>query len=330
MDSRGTLLLSRADIAALLTLKDCIPAVEEAFRSYTEGRSLATGLLHIDAPSGEFHIKAGGLKLNRTYFALKVNGGFFQNKLRYGLPNIQGTISLCDGDNGSPLALMDSIEITIKRTGATTAVAAKHLARPDSKTAVICGCGNQGRIQLRGLAEVLPIRRVFAFDQDGEQSERFAREMAAELGVSAAAARDLREALAEADVCVTCTPSRAPFIHKDDVPRGMFIAAVGADSPDKQELDAALLASAKVVVDILDQCINVGELHHAIRAGLLTRDGVHAELGEIVTGRKPGRTSPDEITVFDTTGTALQDTAAGVVVYEKAIQAGRGTWFRFA
>lgn len=330
MKSKGTLLLNRTEISSLVSLPECIRAVEEAFRSYAEGRSLATGLLHINTPRGEFHIKAGGLKLGRTYFALKVNGGFFENRVRYGMPNIQGTISLCDGDNGYPLALMDSIEITMKRTGAATAIAAKCLARPDSRTAVICGCGNQGRIQLRSLLEVLPIRRVFAFDPDAEQRDRFLQEMSHELEMNVTAAGDLREALMESDVCVTCTPSKAPFIRKEDVPKGMFLAAMGADSPDKQELDPRLLAGAKVVADILDQCVSVGELHHAIERGLLTRDSVHAELGEILTGRKTGRTSPDEITIFDATGTALQDTAAALLAYEKAIQSNQGVWFDFA
>jgi len=114
------------------------------------------------------------------------------------------------------------------------------------------------------------------------------------------------------------------------VPFGMFIAAVGADSPDKQELDAELLVGNRVVVDILDQCAHVGELHHALQRGLLTRGDVHAELGELVAGRKPGRTAPEEITIFDATGTALQDAAAAVVTYRKAVESGRGAWFDFA
>jgi len=116
----------------------------------------------------EFHIKAGGLRLGRTYFALKVNGSSFQNRERYDLPNIMGAIILFDGDNGYPLAVMDSIEITIQRTGAATAVAAKYLARTDATTATICGCGNQGRIQLKALKEVLPLERVYAFDMNRE------------------------------------------------------------------------------------------------------------------------------------------------------------------
>lgn len=253
MKALGTLLLNRSAISALLSLPECIRAVEDAFRSQAEGRSLSTGLLNIDARDGEFHIKAGGLRLNHTYFVVKVNGGFFENRTRYGMPNIQGTISLCDGENGFPLAVMDSIEITLKRTGAATAVAARHLARPESHTAVICGCGSQGRIQLQALVETLPIRHVFAFDQDSHQAASFADAMSKELHIDVAGTRDLAQALAASDVCVTCTPSRTPFLRKIDVPTGMFIAAVGADSPDKQELDPELLVGNRVIADILER-----------------------------------------------------------------------------
>ncbi|MFL5452514.1 MAG: ornithine cyclodeaminase family protein, partial [Myxococcales bacterium] len=129
-------------------------------------------------------------------------------------------------------------------------------------------------------------------------------------------------AVARSDVCVTCTPSRKPLLH--ELRPGIFVAAVGADSPDKQELDPALLASAKVVVDSLDQCAEIGELHHAIEAGSMRREDVHAEIGEIVAGRKRGRTDDEEITVFDSTGTALQDVAAAASVYAAATRLRRG------
>ena len=138
---RELLLLKRSEVAALLDLPDYIEIVEQAFRLFAEGKTLEPGLLHVDAAEGEFHIKAGGLTLEKTYFGLKANAGFFQNKIRYGLPNIQGLILLFDAEKGVPLAVMDSAEITIQRTGAATAVAAKYLAREDTTHATICGCG---------------------------------------------------------------------------------------------------------------------------------------------------------------------------------------------
>jgi alanine dehydrogenase len=138
-------------------------------------------------------------------------------------------------------------------------------------------------------------------------------------------AKDLRSALRESDVCVTCTPARRAFVMAADVPLGIFIAAVGADSQGKQELEPALVASATLVVDVLKQCAEIGELQHVLAAGLMTREQVHAELADVVVGRRPGRTRDDEITIFDSSGTALQDVAAAVAVYEKARATGCGT-----
>jgi alanine dehydrogenase len=317
-------ILTRTEISSLLTLADVLEAVEDAFRLYAEGRSLEPGLLHIDSPPGEFHIKAGGLRLERTFFALKVNGSFFHNRERYGLPNIQGAIILFDADYGYPLALMDSIEITIQRTGAAVAVAAKYLARPESSVVTICGCGNQGRIQLRALKRVLPIRQVFAYDAYQEVARRYAAEMSEELGITVVHELDLERAAQQSDVVVTCTPSKRFYLHKSYIKPGTFVAAVGADSHDKQELEPTLLVGSKVVVDLLDQCAHVGELHHALDAGLLTADDVHGELGAVVAGQIPGRTSAEEITILDATGTALQDTAAAVLAYQRAVEAGLG------
>jgi len=324
------LLLNRNEISSLLSLDDYINVVEQAFKLFAEGRTLGTGLLHINARAGEFHIKAGGLELGKPYFGLKVNGGFFQNQARFGLPNIQGAIYLADAENGSPLALLDSREITIKRTGAATAVAAKYLARPNSEVVTICGCGIQGRIQLEALTKVLPLKLALAYSRNTEKAKRFAQEMSVQLQFDVRPVANLALAIHVSDVCITCTPAKEFFIHKDDVSAGTFIAAVGADSPDKQELDPALLASSKLVVDILDQCERVGELHHAIAAGLMTRENVHAEIGEIVAGTSSGRSSDVEITIFDSTGTALQDVAAAAAVYERALQTGVGIQFQIS
>jgi alanine dehydrogenase len=329
MKQAGTLLLNRSVINSLLTLPDYINIVEQAFRLYAEKKTLALGLLHIGARNGEFHIKAGGLQLSKTYFGLKVNGGFFQNAKVFGMPNIQGLIILCDGENGYPLAIMDSIDITVKRTGAITAVAAKYLARPNSRTATICGCGTQGRIQLKYLQQILPLKKVYAYSRDEKESNQFAVEMSEELGIAVTAVPDLKMSVRESDVCVTCTPSREYYLKKDDVASGTFIAAIGADSPDKQELEPELMVSNKIVVDILKQCAEVGELHHAINKGLVSEKDVHAELGDIIAGHKPGRTSDEEIIVFDSTGTALQDVAVASAIYEKAINEGQGTFFNF-
>lgn len=319
-----TLILTRRDVRELLGLDECIAAVESAFRLHAEGKSLAPGVLAVPARDGGFHIKAAGLELGRHYFAAKTNANFSSNPSRHRLPAIQGVIVLCDADDGRPLAVMDSIEVTIRRTAAATAVAARWLARKDSATATICGCGNQGREQLRALSRVLPLARAHAYDADEAVARAYARELSDELGIEITPARDLASAVRDSDVCVTCTPSRAVFLMREHVRPGSFVAAVGADSPDKQELEPRLLAEAVLVVDVLEQCASIGELHHALAAGVLTRAAVHAELAEVLTGRRPGRQSDQEITIFDSTGTALQDVAAAAVVYEKAVESGRG------
>jgi alanine dehydrogenase len=318
------LLLTHSDVAALLDLPACVEAVEEAFRLHGAGKTAAPGILGFPYPGGGFHIKAAGLDLSRRYFAVKTNGNYSSNPERFGLPAIQGVIVLCDGENGSPLALLDSIEITVARTGAATAVAARHLARKGSKVATVCGCGNQGRVQLRALALVCPLVRAHVFDLDAVRAERFAGQMSQELEIDVRPTRDLRLALSESDVCVTCTPSRRFFLGREHVRPGTFVAAVGADSPEKQEIDPRLVASSKLVTDIRAQCASIGELHHALAEGLMSMENVHAELGEVVAGTKPGRESDSETIVFDSTGTALQDVAAAAVVYEKAVAAGAG------
>lgn len=319
-----TLILTRRDVAALLTLDEAIEAVERAFLLHAQGKTRTPGILGVPAVGGGFHVKAAGIELSRTYVAVKTNSNFPANPERFGLPAIQGVVVLADGDDGMPLAVMDSIEITSLRTGAATALAARLLARRDADVAAICGCGTQGRVQLRALSRVRSLQRAFAFDADPERSRSFAAEMTRELGVNVEPVSDAAAAARRSDLCVTCTPSRQPLLRRGDVPRGAFVAGVGADSSDKNELDPALLASSAVVVDVLKQCAEIGDLRHAIAAGLMTRADVRAELAEVVAGSKPGRASDDEVVVFDSTGTALEDVAAAAAVYEKAVERGAG------
>jgi alanine dehydrogenase len=313
------LFLDAAAVRDLLSVEECISAVEHAFRMYGEGKAPQPGVLAIHAAHGTFHIKAGVLELGRPYFAAKTNANFPGNVERYGLPTIQGVIALFDAERGTPLAILDSREITSLRTGAATAVAAKYLARTNASVVTICGCGVQGRMQLVAVNAVRTLTRVFAVDRNRENAVRFAREMSNDLGIEVTVAPDLATAARASDICVTCTPSRQAILGAGDISRGAFVAAVGADNADKQELDPALLARSVVIVDILEQAATSGDLHHAIAAGVMTRDDVRAELGEVVAGKKRGRLNDDEVVVFDSTGTALQDVAAAVAVYEKAL-----------
>ena len=324
--NRETRILTRSDVAALLPLRECIDAVEGAFRAHEEGRSLAPGLLSLHAEGGAFHIKAAGLTLRRNYFAAKTNGNFFHNAERYGLPRILGTITLCDADNGLPLAVLDSIEITIRRTGAATAVAARHLAARGASVATIVGCGNQGHVTVEALLAVLPIERFLLVDVDRARAEALAV-YARSLGARAEIHDDLATAVAASSVCVTCTPARAAILGRADAHPGLFIAGVGADSSEKQELDPELLAASHVFVDHLEQCATIGDLHHAIECGVMSREDVAGTLGQVIVGTH-GRRSDDEVVIFDSTGTALQDVAAAAIVYERSLTEGRGVVVR--
>lgn len=318
MRSDGTLLLTRANVAGLLGIEECIAAVEHAFRSFGEGKTRPPGILGVHGADGGFHIKAGIMDLERSYFVAKANANFPSNG-EHDLPTIQGVILVCDATNGKLLALMDSIEVTIIRTGAATAVAAKYLAREDSKTALICGCGSQGRISLEAILKVRKLEKVFAYDIDQARAQRFADQLSGEFEIEMTPVRDVAIAARGSHICVTCTPAREYFLRREHVSPGTFIAAVGSDSEEKQELEPALLAECKIVADVLEQSATIGELHHALIDGCVSRSDVHAELGEIVAGRKPGRSNEDEIIVFDSTGMALQDVVSAAIVYERAV-----------
>jgi len=321
-----TLLLSRAEVERLLTPDLCIAAVENAFRLLAEGKVPPPGILGMHAVEGRFHVKAGFLTLDRPYFAAKLNANFPGNGARHGLPTIQGALLLSDASNGAPLAIMDSMSITALRTAAASAVAAKHLARQECETLLIVGCGGQAPAQLQALLRVRKPRRVLVFDLDARRAAAFAASMVKDVTV----ARDLPEAVGQSDVIVTCTTAKHYIITRESVRPGTFIAAVGADNEDKQEIDPRLMAAAKVVTDVTEQASRIGDLHHAMAAGAMTREQVHAELADVVGGRKAGRASADEIIVFDSTGTGLQDVAAAIAVYRKAIEGGAGVSFAFS
>ena len=322
MKSEGTLLLSRSEVAGLLRIDEYIAAIELVFKLYGERKTQTPGILGVHAQDGGFHIKAGLLELDGSFFAAKINANFPHNANRFGLPLIQGVIFLADAQSGYPLAIMDSMEITIQRTGAATAVAAKYLARPGSKSILICGCGNQGRVSIQALSRILPLAHVYAYDVDERQAQQFATDISEELKITVEPTSDLQHALKMSDVCVTCTPATQYFLKHADVQPGTFVAAVGADSETKQELEPALVAHSKLVVDIVEQCASIGELHHVIASELMTKQSVYAELGEVIAGIKPGRESADEIIVFDSTGMALQDVITAVAVYKKAADQG--------
>lgn len=306
-----SLVITRRDIRRAMGPSDYLNAVELGFRAGAVGRASSPPPMHLPVPHGGFHAKGASISLGRDYVAVKVNGNFPDNPEKRALPTIQGAILLSDGSNGSLLAIIDSIEVTVQRTAAASALAAQLLARPDSSTLLVCGCGIQGRAHPAAIREVLPIDRILLWDRDPQAARDLATELDAEV------VDELGSAAGRADVIVTCTPAIEPFLEIGMVRRGTFIAAVGADNGDKSEISPALMASATVVTDSTVQCAAMGDLHHAIGAGTMTDADVRAELGELLTARRAGRTADDEIIIFDSTGTGLQDVAAAALIYER-------------
>jgi ornithine cyclodeaminase/alanine dehydrogenase-like protein (mu-crystallin family) len=330
MQTESTLLFNRSNVQGLLSMAKCIDAVERVFRWQGEGKIPPSGILGVRTRSGGLHVKTAYLSGAKEYIVAKLNTNFPQNYARFRKPTIRGLIVLYDADNGRLLAVLDSIEITIKRTAAATAVAARYLARQNSSVVTVCGCGEQGRAQIRALSLILPLKRVFAFDVDPTASLRFAAQLSREFEIDIERVQSLPGAIQSSDVVVTCTPATEFFVQKESIAAGTFIAAVGADDSHKQEIDPALMSSAKVVADSLEQVCSIGDTHHAIAAGLMRKEDVYADLSEIVTGRKPGRTGDDQIIIFDSTGVAIEDAAAATLVYEKARAAKIRNSFEFA
>ena len=310
--------LDRETVVRLLDMPSCIRAVEHAFRARGEGLPASSSIAGLELARGTVHAKMAALSLSHTYAAAKVNANFPRNPVEHNLPTIQGVLILFDGTNGVPLALMDSAPVTTIRTAAASAVAASLLARPDSSTATFIGCGVQARAHLEALRHTHTLTRVFAIDARPAVAEEFSM-LAHAAGIAdVTIAPSVAPATRASDIIVTTTPSDRALLDIGDVSPGVFIAAVGADNEHKQEISPALLRAAAVVVDDLDQCARLGDLHHALAAGVMRREDVRASLDQIVAGTKAGRLGDGEIVVFDSTGVAIEDVAAAALVYERA------------
>jgi len=327
-EREGVVVLTAADVDELLGAEEAIEAGEEAFRRWGIGVAPPPGVLGVHVPGGGFHIKAAVMTGERDYFAAKTNGNFPGNPAGHGLPSIQGLLVLADARVGTPLAVMDSTRITELRTAAATAVAARRLARVDATVLTLVGCGAQASSQLRAVAAVRSLAEVHVLDVDREKAERFAAEARRRLGIPVLVSTDLRRSVQMSDLCITCTTARTPFLETDMVPAGGFVAAVGADNEEKHEIHPELMRVSKVVVDSLAQCRRIGDLHHAVESGAMSEHDVHAELGDILAGTRVGRTSDEEIFVFDSTGTAIQDVACAAMVFERALERGHGVAVR--
>lgn len=309
-------IVDEAALRRVVTPERAVAVVREAFRADGEGRTHVPSVinLHIASARGEFHIKTAHIE-GVPYIGVKIASGFYDNRSK-GLPSGSGLIVLFEAETGLPAALLlDNGFLTDIRTGAAGAVAADCLAPREITTVGVIGSGIQARHQVRCLRCVRAFSRVVAWSPTRERLDAYCAEMANE-GFEASAAEGIEAVCAAADVLITTTPSRRALVKAGWLREGMHVTAVGADSPGKHELEAECLDLADlVVVDRYGQCAAFGELKHALDAGLLTRHDVQAELGEIVAGKKTGRTDQAQITIADLTGVGFQDTAIAAAAF---------------
>jgi ornithine cyclodeaminase len=323
-------ILTEKELRKLVPLDaDAVTVVEEAFRALAGGAVVMPPILRLDIKeaNGEVDVKTAYVP-GLESFAIKISPGFFDNP-KLGLPSVNGLMILLSAQTGLlEAALLDNGYLTDVRTAAAGAVAAKHLSRENSETAAIFGAGVQARLQLEALLLVRPIRRARVWARDAAKAEATAADLEKRLGIEVRAIADPEEAVADADIIVTTTPSTSPILKAGWISAGQHVTAMGSDAEHKNEVDPMLVRKAdRYVADRLSQTRILGELHHAIAAGLARADADFPELGAVIAGREAGRTTDGEITFADLTGTGVQDTAIATLARRRAVELGVGQNF---
>ncbi|MET4691430.1 ectoine utilization protein EutC [Sinorhizobium fredii] len=322
-------ILTEAELRRIVPLdREAVACVENAFHALATRAVAMPPILRLDIPEhrGEVDVKTAYVP-GLDGFAIKISPGFFDNP-KIGLPSTNGMMVLLSSRTGLVQALLlDNGYLTDVRTAAAGAVAAKHLSREDSSVAAIFGAGMQARLQLEALTLVRPIREARLWARDGEKAEATASALAEKLGFPVKATIDPKAAVAGADIIITTTPSEKPILKADWLQPGQHVTAMGSDAEHKNELDPQAIAGATYVADSLMQIRRLGELHHAIAAGLVAPDAEFATIGQVIAGLRAGRTSAGEITIADLTGTGIQDTAIATLAFARANAANAGTTF---
>jgi alanine dehydrogenase len=312
-----TLLLNSADVSENAQMPEVIDAIEDAFRAYEHGDAQMPAKSYIDLPeyAGDFRSMPAYLDAGDWDAAgIKWVNVHTENPEQHDLPTVMGTMIYSDPTNAFPLAIMDGTELTMKRTGAAAAVATDHLAVEEATSLGIVGAGVQAYTQLEAIAKVRDIQEVVVSDLDEERVARFIEAFEDQFDVRAGTPGEA----AQCDVLSTVTPVEDPIITREDVGEHTHINAMGADAEGKHEIADEVLLDAMLVIDDHEQCTHSGEINVPYHDGTLTDDDIYGEIGQIVTGKKDGRTEETGISVFDSTGLAIQDVAAARVVYEHA------------
>jgi ornithine cyclodeaminase/alanine dehydrogenase len=318
------LLLSESDVTNSLSMADGVRVLEQAFTQHALGGHVVMPRTSADLPGngGAFRVMSAILP-ELGFFGLKTLTGYPGRRLP---GETYFAVLLFSCETGALRAIIAGNRLTGVRTGAATAVAAKYLARPNSRVLGILGAGVQARYQVAALLEVRPVNDIRVFDLDTGKAEEFAREIENTFAVSARAVAQARDAVAECDLVVTATAAKTPVFDGNWLEPGTHISAVGANSPAKRELDPATLRNKKIVVDFRDQVLQeAGDIQEALRSGAIQEASIHAELSEVVTGAKTGRVDGTEITIFKSVGMATEDIATASFAYKQALAAGLGT-----
>ncbi len=324
-----TLLLSKADVEKCITMDEVIETVEEVFRAHGEHQVVLPCKITLNLAS--FGVEAWSNAMPAYVHPLKASGikwagGYLNNPTKYGLSYIMATIILQDPEKGLPLAIMDGIHITNLRTGAAGAMTAKYVARQDSTKVAIVGAGVQGRTTLWALSRLFNIASTKVVDVVFDSSARFAEEMSESLNVPVSAARIPEEAVVGADIVVTVTPANEPIVKNAWLKKGVTAISMGS----YQEFDEEFTLSAdRIVVDNWDQCSHRGELLPLVDKGLITKDNIACEIGEIVAGGAVGRESMDQRILAVPIGLGTHDIAVASKVYQRALEQGLGEYFEF-
>jgi len=314
--TQSTYIIGAELIENAFSMADYVSTIEKAFELYGRGQVQMPPKMYLTFDKGDLRCMPVYIPAMNTAGVKNVN----VHPANVRLPAVMATITLIDPETGFPLAIMDGTHITRMRTGAAGGVAAKYLSRADSVTAACIGTGTQAATQLEALLITRPaISKVVLFDIRRESMEHFARLVKQQHGLVAVCADSVEEAVKKADIVITTTTVRSPIVKSDWIRPGTHINAIGADAKGKQELYPAILKRAKVVIDNWQQASHSGEINVAVTEGLITRKDIHADIGEIATAKKPARQTPEEITVFDSTGLAIQDISAATMIYRKLV-----------
>lgn len=326
-----TLLLKKEEVRGLISMKEVIATVEEAYKAFNSGQVIQPPYIGINLPShrGEIDFKLGYNRGIEVISMKASSGGFRNNPENYGVPNGMGTVLLFDARSGALACVMDGSLLTGLRTGACGAVSVRALARKDARKIASIGAGNQARMQIRAIREVMKIEEVHAWSNTPETLARYKADIEGEFGIPVVMAASKQQAVEQADILVTTTRGKGSLVEAAWVKPGTHIVAIGADAPGKQEFEPEAFRGTKVVVDSIAQCVEKGEAQHPIARGIMTAAGIHAEIGEILLGQKPGRENDEEITIFDSTGMAIQDNTTAARIYRNALENKVGVFFDF-